>query len=188
MTAIMQQRMKVMNSDTAKVPEDVEMKMQTWKTDMRILLETSQEHDIKMVANQDQVITILISMLPDKIAEHLMTKYDIGVTTLEEMEEKLRDHLDKIVDNQQRHRGTKKIGQVKMQAEEEEQETEEWAQGWDQDYGSFWIRTAAKRPRTEDAEEGPSQGDGVENSQNPNGSLGKGAKGKVKGKGGPKGG
>ena len=98
--------MRVMNPDAAKAPEDVETKLQAWKTDMRILLETNQYQDIKMVANQDQMITILISMLPDKIAEHLMTKYDIGVTTLEEMEEKLRDHLDKIVDNQQRHKST----------------------------------------------------------------------------------
>ena len=189
MTAVMQKRMKVMNPEPAKRPEDVESKLQSWKTNLRILLETGQEQDIKMVANQDQMITILISMLPDKIAEHLMTKYEVGDTTLEDMEEKLRDHLEKIVDNKQRHKDIKKIGQVKMQPEEEGLEAEEWTQGWDQEYGSFWIRTAAKRPRLDDdAEEGPTERADVENSQVQSGGLGKGAKAKGKGKGGPKGG
>ena len=189
MTAVMQKRMRVMNPDAAKTPEDVETKLQTWKTDMRILLEASQEQDIKMVANQDQMITILISMLPDKIAEHLMSKYDVGMTTLEEMEEKLRDHLDKIIDNQQRHKGTKKIGQVAMPAEEEGQEGYEWAQEWDQDWGNYWIRTAAKRARTDDpVDAGTASVESAENSPNTNVGLSKGGKGKGKGKGSPKGG
>ena len=78
MTAIMSKRMKVMNPDPAKSPGDVEAKLQAWKTDMRILLESGQEQDVKMTANQDQMITILISMLPDRLPEHIMTKYEVG--------------------------------------------------------------------------------------------------------------
>ena len=67
MTLIMHRRMKVMNLKVAKNTEDVDR----------------QEQDIKMMENNDQMITILIS---NRVAEYLMTKYEVGVTALDEME------------------------------------------------------------------------------------------------------
>ena len=67
MTPIMHRRMRVMNPVVAKNAEDVEKKLQMWKNDIRLLLESRQEQDIKMMETNDQMITILISMLPDRV-------------------------------------------------------------------------------------------------------------------------
>ena len=61
---------------------DVEKKLQMWKNDIRILLESRQEQDINTMENNHQMTTILISMLPDRVAEYSMTKYEVGVTSL----------------------------------------------------------------------------------------------------------
>ena len=53
---------EVVNSEVAKNAEDVEKKLQMWKNDIRLLLESRQEQDIKMMENNDQMIRILISM------------------------------------------------------------------------------------------------------------------------------
>ena len=180
MTSIMQKRMGVMNPEQAKNIEDVEGKVQMWKTDVRILLECGQEQDQNMVKNEDQMITILISMLPEKVAEQVMGKYEIGLTSLDEMEEKLREHLDNVGDNNQRGKIVKKIGQVKAHGEDPGPEEEEWTQCWDQDSGDFWIRTAAKRPRTE--ESGEERAGGVEDAEGASQQSGLG-KAKAKGKG-----
>ena len=74
-------------------------KIQMWKNDIRLLLESREEQDIKMMENNDEMITILISMLPDRVAEYLMTKYEVGVTALDEMEVALQEHMMKIVEN-----------------------------------------------------------------------------------------
>ena len=50
-----------------------------------------------MMENNDQMITILISMLPDRVAEYLMTKYEVGVTALDEMEVALQEYMMKIM-------------------------------------------------------------------------------------------
>ena len=47
MTSIMQRRMRVMNPEVAKNAEDVEKKLQMWKNDIRLSLESPQEQDIK---------------------------------------------------------------------------------------------------------------------------------------------
>ena len=99
MAAIMRRRMEVINPEPARVPEDIEARLQSWKTDMRILLDSNHPQDVSMVANQDQMVTILISMLPAKVAEQMMVKYDVGSTSLEDIEEKLREYLDKITDS-----------------------------------------------------------------------------------------
>ena len=54
MTSIMHRKMKVMNPEVAKNAEDVE-KIQLWKNDIRLLLESRQEQDIKMMENNDQM-------------------------------------------------------------------------------------------------------------------------------------
>ena len=56
-TSIMQKRMRVMNPEQAKTQEEVEAKVQMWKTDVRILLECGQDQDQNMVQNEDQMIT-----------------------------------------------------------------------------------------------------------------------------------
>ena len=152
MTSIMHRRMKVMNPEVAKNAEDVEKKIQMWKNDIRLLLESRQEQDIKMMENNDQMITILISMLPDRVAEYLMTKYEVGVTALDEMEVALQEHMMKIVENSLRSKSGRKIGQVANQLGEGGDEEEDWQQHWDAQGGEYWIRTAMKRPRTEEHE------------------------------------
>ena len=77
MTSIMHRRMRVMNPEVAENAEDAEKKLQMWRNDIRLLLESRQEQDIKMMENNDQMITILISMLPDRVAEYLMTKFEV---------------------------------------------------------------------------------------------------------------
>ena len=76
-TSIMHRRMRVMNTEVAKNADDVEKQVQMWKNDIQLLLESRQEQDTKMIENNDQMITILISMLPDRVAEYLMTKYEV---------------------------------------------------------------------------------------------------------------
>ena len=152
MTSIMHRRMKVMNPEMAKNAEDVEKKIQMWKNDIRLLLESRQEQDIKMMEINDQMITILISMLPDRVAEYLMTKYEVGVTALNEMEVALQEHMMKIVENSLRSKSGRKIGQVANQLGEGGDEEEDWQQHWDAQGGEYWIRTAMKRPRTEEHE------------------------------------
>ena len=124
MTSIMQKRMRAMNPEQTKTPEEVETKVQMWKTDVRILFEWGQEQDQNMVTNEDQMMTVLLSILHEKIAEQVMSKYDVELTSLDEMEEKLREYLDKFGDNQQRSKVNKKISQVKAHAEELEPEEE----------------------------------------------------------------
>jgi hypothetical protein len=175
-----------MNPEQAKTQEEVEAKVQMWKTDVRILLECGQDQDQNMVQNEDQMITILLSILPDKIVEQIMSKYDVGMTSLDEMEEKLREYMDKIGDNQHRSKAVKKVSQVKVNTDDcNHQEEDEWTQYWDQEYGNFWLKTATKRQRTEEA--GEDKDARAEEAEGVNG-PGKAAKGKGKGKGGPKGG
>ena len=104
-----------------------------------------------MMENNDEMITILISMLPDRVAEYLMTKYEVRVTALDEMEVALQEHMMKIVENILRS-VWKKIGQVANQLGEGGDEEEDWQQHWDAQGGEYWIRTAMKRPRTEEHE------------------------------------
>ena len=115
MTSIVHRKVRVMNSEVAKDAENVEEKLQMWKNDIRLLLESRQEQDLKMMENNDQMITILISMLPDRVAEHLMTKHEVGVTALDEIEVALQEHMMKIAENSLRSKSGRTIGQVANQ-------------------------------------------------------------------------
>ena len=48
-----------------------------------------------------------------------MTKYEVGVTALDEMEVALQEHMMKIVENSLRGKSGRKIGQVANQLGEE---------------------------------------------------------------------
>ena len=49
-----------------------------------------------MLNNNDQMITLLIGMVPDILADHLVIKYAPGKTTFDEMVEIMQDHLLKL--------------------------------------------------------------------------------------------
>ena len=53
----------------------------------------------KCMVNNDQMMTILISMLTDKVAGYLMTWCEVGVASLDEMEVALQEHMMKIGEN-----------------------------------------------------------------------------------------
>ena len=135
-----------------KNAEDDEKKLQMWKTDILLLLESRQEQDIKMMENNYQMMTILISMVPDRVAECLMTKCEVGVTAVDEMEVALQEHLMKIAENSSLSKSGRKNGQVADQFGDGGEEEEDWQQHWDAQGGVYWIRTAMKRPRTEEHE------------------------------------
>ena len=118
--------------------EDVENKLQMWQNDIRLLLDSRQEQDIKIMENNDQMITILISMSPDRVVD--------------EMEVALQEHMMKIVENSLKSKSGRKIVQVANQFGEGGEEEEDWQQHWDAQGGEYWIRTAMKRPRTEEHE------------------------------------
>ena len=63
------------------------------ENDIRLLVAASTDHDQdnSMIKNQDQMITILITMLPDQAAECLVEQNTVGSSTLEEMESMLSD-------------------------------------------------------------------------------------------------
>ena len=110
-----------------------------------------------MMENNDletsmRTISISISMLPDRVAEYLMTKFEVGVTASDEMEVALHEHMMKIVENSLRSKSGRKIGQLATQLGEGGDEEEDWHQHWDAQGGEYWIRTAMKRPRTEEHE------------------------------------
>ena len=145
--------MKVMQPEKAKTVEEVEAKITLWKSDIRILRETRQRQDLEMVSNNDQMITILIGMIPDAIADHLISKFTPGSTTFDEMLILLQDHLMKV---DQKKTARKVIRQVAKGEDEQGEEptekdttTEEWR--YDEQYG-WYLCTAvpAKRPRTDE--------------------------------------
>ena len=83
--AHMLRRVRVMNPEPAKHISDIEAEVNIWKHVMRLLTEARLEQDIAMSKNDDQIITIFVSMMPDPVADHLVEKYDVGVSTLEEI-------------------------------------------------------------------------------------------------------
>ena len=191
-TSLMDQRMRIMQPDKAKTMDEVDMKVTQWKADIRILRESRQRQDVEMVGNDDQMITILIGMLPDVLADHLISKYSPGSSKFEDMLVEMQDHLMKV---DQRKTAKRMIKQV-ARKEEEEEETQadklpEEKMDWRFDEAFGWyLCTAApapKRQRTED--EGASETYTKGNTKGRGkGDEGKG-KGKSKGKGkGPAGG
>ena len=154
-------------------------------------METKDPQDIAMINNDNQMITILISILPEIVADIMLDKWETGTDTFDSMQGKLRDYLAR---REQKLAGQKKISQVTSSESKNEEENEEPAGEWtyrsDAEYGDYWICTAAKRQRTDDGPEengNPSrQSDGK--AQSGAKSKGKG-KASAKGKGkGPKGG
>ena len=186
--AQMQRRVRVMNPELAKNINDIEAKMYIWKHDLRLLTEARLEQDIAMFKDDDQMITILISMMPDPVADHLVEKYDVGESTLEEIEGILDDHLQKM---DQKSKVSKKIGQVASSTSErkEEEDEEEWTECWDASGTSHWICSSAKRASPGD-DEGKGNNDTeretmwADSNKRQKGKLG----GKMKGKGKPGGG
>ena len=123
-----------------------------WKHDIRLLLESRQEFEIKMMENSDQIFTILISMLPDRVAEYLMIKNEVGVTALDEKKLALQEHMMNIVENSSKSKSGREIGKVANQPGERGDEDEDWPQNWDAQGGGYWIRTPMKRPSVEERE------------------------------------
>lgn len=168
----MEKRMRVMNPDPAKDVKDVESKVTAWKGDIRYLQETGDDDKI-MLENNDQMITILIGMMPEIVADFLISRYDAGKTTLEDMEKILNDYLIKM-GNRDKKRGGKISQVTDEKVEEESTEMEEqWQQKYDDIYGMYWLCTAVPAAKRQRTEENPQQSE-IQN----------GPKGKAKGKGG----
>ena len=162
---VMEKRVKVMNPEPAKDMTEIEAKMTAWKSDIRYLKEMRDEQDLIMLTNDEQMITILITMMPDKMADHLISKYEKGQTTYEEMEETMLEHMSKMDMKDEKKGG--RIRQVTTEKGEESQEgskEEGWQKHYDPSVGEYWICTAipaAKRQRVEDEEEGKGKGPGT---------------------------
>ena len=62
---VLEKRTKVMNPEPAKDMADIEGKVTAWKNDIRYLEEIRDTQDIMMLKNDEQMITILITMMPD---------------------------------------------------------------------------------------------------------------------------
>ena len=70
--------------------------MTQWKTDIRYIVELGRAHDQKMIDDPHQLITIMISMMPDAVADYLISKYDKKDPNYDKMEAHLYDYLSKI--------------------------------------------------------------------------------------------
>ena len=70
--------------------------MTLWKTDIRYIVELGMAHDQKMIDDPHQLITTLISMMPDAVADYLISKYDKKRPNYDQMEAHLYDFLSKI--------------------------------------------------------------------------------------------
>ena len=62
------------------------------------------------------MITLLIGMLPDILADHLISKYQPGVTEFEELMVILKDHLMKIDQKKNAKKPAKQV--IKKEGEE----------------------------------------------------------------------
>ena len=92
-SSLIERRMKVMKPEAAKTLDDVESKLTAWKDDMRYLREARHKEDEVMLQNDAHMRSILISMIPEAAADHLIDKYDDPSKTLEEMEDVLTEYL-----------------------------------------------------------------------------------------------
>ena len=64
--SLMEKRTKVMNPDQASRIEEVEGKMMMWKEDRRYLMEANHKQDQEMIANDEQMCTILLNLVSEK--------------------------------------------------------------------------------------------------------------------------
>ena len=183
-TSLMDQRMKIMQPEKASKVEDVEMRITQWKADIRILRESRQRQDLEMLNNHDQMITILIGMLPDTLSDHMISKYTPEKSTFDEMLVEMQDHLMKI---DQKKSARKSLKQVATKKEEGEDSIEEEKGAWKHDEAYGWyLCTATPAPKRQRTDDGGDEEQGTKGKGK--GDEGKG-KGKSKGKGkGPAGG
>ena len=68
-------------------------KLQTCKNDVRLLIESRQELYVKMIDNYGHMITILIPLSPGRVAEFMVTTYEVWDITLDGMEVDLPEYL-----------------------------------------------------------------------------------------------
>ena len=122
--------------------------MTSWKADIRYLREANAEQDKAMLSNNEQMSTILISMMPEPIKDYLVTKYEEGETTYDQLETTLLNYLAK----KDQSEGMKKkfVGAVMP---DDSTESEEWRETWDASGNKHWVCTA-KRQRTDDPDQG----------------------------------
>ena len=154
---MMEKRMRVMNPQKANTTTDIEAMMTAWKADIRYLREASAD-DQQMLDNAHQMITIMIQIMPDTVADYLIQKYDKDETTFDQMQQYLNDYLLKVNCKANGKKGNlKQMGTVKDNEDNEEEE-EDWQYRQDSTYGAYWVCTAipaARRQRTEDDDDEP---------------------------------
>ena len=153
-TNILRVKMRVMHPDNAAKIEDVETKLNKWKEDIRYLRETGHK-DMEDV----QMRTILISMLPEDVADPLIKKF-------EELDnyDKLEKELLTMLRNNEMKSGKRKTANInKIGEQEDENDKPQPAMYyWDDEKEAFIGMTAPgnKRPRTEDHENHEEHGGG----------------------------
>ena len=153
---MMEKRMRVMNPQKASTMADIESMMTAWKADIRYLREASPD-DQQMLDNAHQMITIMIQIMPETVADYLIQKYDKDETTFDQMQQHLDDYLLKVDCKANGKKGNlKQMGNAKDHEDNEAGEEEDWQYRQDSTYGSYWVCTAipaAKRQRPEEAAE-----------------------------------
>ena len=153
---MMDKRTSVMNPVAATTLAEVEACMATWKSDIKYLEKAKNAQDIAMLANHDQMIAILMNMVPETAKEYLINKYEENVTTFDEIEKHLDEYLGKknIEKNPKAKGGIKQvtIEKAEKQAEIEDEQKYNYEEIIDDKFGTYWICTAipaAKRQRAE---------------------------------------
>ena len=156
---------KVMQPDGTNDLASVEKVINKWKEDIRYIMDSGEDQPL----TEKQMKTILVRLVPDDLADHLIRKYE------HESYEMLEKEAITVADRSLKDKAPKKkqLGAItEMSSQEEEPLQEQW---WDDWYGGFigMAVPAQKRRRENDEEDMDTSGDG--------------GKGKSKGKGkGPK--
>ena len=153
----MTMRNKVMHPETTTKVEEVEKKISEWKQNLRYLNEVCPESQL---TDDDQLKTILISIVPESVADYLTQRYN-QLRTIDDMETELIDYLDRM-DQRKKEKNRKQIGSVTNPEEADKVETEEWSYSFDNEWG--WICTAVPAPKRQRTEEGDSTSETYDNS------------------------
>ena len=94
-------RNRVMHPEIANKNDDIEKKMDLWKADMRYLREVCPEESI---LSDDQLKTIMISMVPESVADYLLQRYNT-LSTFDMMHDELTDYLERTEQIKKRGKG-----------------------------------------------------------------------------------
>ena len=105
-------RDRVQHPDYAKSNKEVEAKIMEWRTNMNYLIEVGD------APFPDEILkTTLLGMVPDKVADFAIQKYD-ECDTMEDMEAKMMEYIDRMDQREQKAR--KPLGALRGSDEDQE--------------------------------------------------------------------